>query len=53
MQETMTSRERQLHARENVVTDLHRRLADTEQRLSGEIQHASGLAAETSQARPL
>ena len=47
----MTSRERQLHAKDNVVSDLHRRLADTEQRLSGEMQHASGLASEASQAR--
>jgi hypothetical protein len=34
-----------------VLTELHRRLADGEQRLTGEVERASGLASETAQVR--
>ena len=51
MQDTLTSRERKLHSQENVLTELHRRLADEQMKYSGEVEHSSGLAAETHQVR--
>jgi len=49
-QDTLTSTERQLHVKDNVVADLHKLLAENDQRLSSEMH---SLAGEASKARTL
>ena len=44
MQDTLTSTERQLHAKDNVVADLHRLLAENDERLSSEMHSLAGEA---------